>query len=86
MKILTTAFMVVLLAGCGQQFRYPCQDPANWDKAECKPPLCEVNRDCPAHIFEGNERIKSQLPTESKPASAPKSAATTASSSQGECK
>lgn len=44
-----------LLMGCEQQYRYPCQDPENWDNEECKKPLCEVNRDCPEHIFkEGN--------------------------------
>ena len=35
------------------QFRYPCQDPANWDKAECKLPICDVTRTCPEHIFKG---------------------------------
>jgi len=34
----------------GDKFRYPCQDPANWDKAECKPPLCTVNKTCPADL------------------------------------
>jgi hypothetical protein len=87
MKIIATASLVVLLAGCGQQFRYPCQDPANWDKDECKRPICEVNRDCPDHIFEGNERMKAQLPPESKSAPVPKSNTTpVAPSSQGECK
>ena len=37
----------------GDKFRYPCQDPANWDKAECKRPLCDVTRTCPDHIFKG---------------------------------
>lgn len=26
----------------GDRFRYPCQDPDNWDKKECKKPYCEV--------------------------------------------
>ena len=34
-------------------FRYPCQDPANWDKDFCKMPLCDVTRTCPEHIFKG---------------------------------
>jgi hypothetical protein len=42
------------LAMCSkEQFRYPCQDPANWDKEFCKMPLCDVNRTCPEHIFKG---------------------------------
>ena len=35
----------------GDKFRYPCQDPANWDKDICKLPLCDVTRTCPQHIF-----------------------------------
>ena len=42
------------LAFCGKDsFRYPCQDPANWDKDFCKMPICDVTRTCPEHIFKG---------------------------------
>ena len=42
------------LAFCGKDsFRYPCQDPANWEKEYCKPPVCDVTRTCPEHIFKG---------------------------------
>jgi hypothetical protein len=37
----------------GDKFRYPCQDPANWDKDFCKLPVCDVTRTCPEHIFKG---------------------------------
>ena len=37
----------------GDRFRYPCQDPANWDKDFCKLPACDVTRTCPDHIFKG---------------------------------
>jgi hypothetical protein len=37
----------------GDRFRYPCQDPANWDKDICKLPHCDVTRTCPSHIFKG---------------------------------
>ena len=44
----------LLLAIFGaERFRYPCQDPANWDKDFCKVPLCDVTRTCPEHIFKG---------------------------------
>jgi hypothetical protein len=36
-----------------ESFRYPCQNPANWDKDICKLPLCDVTRTCPQHIFKG---------------------------------
>lgn len=45
----------VMLVGCEQYYRYPCQDPNNWELDECKKPLCEVNRDCPDLIFNGNK-------------------------------
>ena len=37
----------------GESFRYPCQNPVNWDKEICKMPLCDVTRTCPEHIFKG---------------------------------
>ncbi len=44
----------VALAFFGKDsFRYPCQDPANWDKDYCKVPICDVTRTCPEHIFKG---------------------------------
>lgn len=44
---------VALAVFSGDRFRYPCQDPANWDKDICKLPLCDVTRTCPEHIFKG---------------------------------
>ena len=37
----------------GDRFRYPCQDPENWDKAICQKPACDVTRTCPEHVFKG---------------------------------
>jgi hypothetical protein len=38
----------LLLSGCGWSggYRYPCQDPANWNNAECKPPICTADGWC----------------------------------------
>ena len=53
------ALMTLLLSSCGDgHFRYQCQDPANWEKAECKPPVCTANGACPIDLvgkkaFEG---------------------------------
>jgi hypothetical protein len=40
--------LTILLSGCGYQgyTRYPCQDFANWEKAECNPPQCEALGQC----------------------------------------
>lgn len=37
----------------GDRYRYPCQDPANWEKDICKFPKCDVTRTCPEHVFKG---------------------------------
>ena len=39
------------LIACEDTYRYPCQDPGNWNTPQCKKPICEVNRDCPELIF-----------------------------------
>jgi hypothetical protein len=45
----------ILLAGCEARYRYPCQDPANWNTERCTRPICEVNHDCPEQVF--NKKI-----------------------------
>ena len=57
-KLVKYLLLLLLLPLClayfsGDRYRYPCQDPANWDKDICKMPLCDVNRTCPEHIFKG---------------------------------
>ena len=51
--LLLIVFPIVLAMFSGDRFRYPCQDPDNWDKDFCKLPVCDVNRTCPEHIFKG---------------------------------
>jgi hypothetical protein len=36
-----------------ERFRYPCQNPDNWEKAICQKPACDVTRTCPEHVFKG---------------------------------
>jgi hypothetical protein len=48
-----------------ESFRYPCQNPANWDKEICQKPLCDVTRTCPEHIFKGQRDPKLGPPNES---------------------
>jgi len=52
--LLVILLLPIGLAMCsGDRFRYPCQDPENWDKQICKMPQCDVTRTCPEHIFKG---------------------------------
>ena len=58
----------IIMATCsGDRFRYPCQDPKNWEKEMCKPPTCEVTRTCPEQIFKGNRDGKSIVPQQPDP-------------------
>lgn len=54
-KILSPLAVIVLtlaLSSCNFDgtFRYPCQDPTNWEKDECKPPICTTNGACPEDL------------------------------------
>ena len=51
--IALSGLLMLSLTGCGYQgfYRYPCQDPANWEKAECNPPICEATGTCTKDII-----------------------------------
>lgn len=58
-KLLKWVFIILLAPlalayfSDGERFRYPCQNPDNWNKDICKMPACDVTRTCPEHIFKG---------------------------------
>jgi hypothetical protein len=45
-EIWMLSVFLVLLTGCQESYRYPCQDPQNWGKAECEPPACKASGTC----------------------------------------
>ena len=45
-EIWILSMFVVLLMGCEDTYRYPCQNPTNWGKTECEPPQCEASGTC----------------------------------------
>ena len=51
--ILLSCILVLTLSGCNFDgvYRYDCQDPANWDNAECNPPVCEASKTCSRDII-----------------------------------
>jgi hypothetical protein len=61
----------------GDRFRYPCQDPANWDKEMCKKPLCDVTRQCPEHIFKGGRDPRLGPPPDQLPQGTPQTTGAT---------
>lgn len=59
-----TLIALMSLVGCQDRFRYSCQDPANWESAECKKPECSVTRTCPDLLLK--EKNISTAPVEPK--------------------
>ena len=42
--------LLPLLVACKEGYRYPCQDPENWDEKFCKKPFCSANGTCPEDL------------------------------------
>ena len=68
--LLLLLLLPIAMATCsGDRFRYPCQDPNNWDDKMCQKPYCDVTRTCPEHVFKGQidprtlGKGKNELPT-----------------------
>lgn len=58
MKYIVAATAILMLAGCDfETYRYACQNPDNWESAECQKPQCEVSRTCPEHIFKNQNNL-----------------------------
>jgi hypothetical protein len=41
---------VILLAGCTDSYRYPCQNPDNFELKECQKPRCLFTQTCPEYL------------------------------------
>jgi hypothetical protein len=50
MKALMLVLSLLLVTGCSEHYRYPCQDPDNWKKEECQKPRCEADGTCPEQL------------------------------------
>ena len=55
-KAIGVIALCLTLTGCGKYtfediYRYPCQDPANWETADCQPPACTASSSCPANLI-----------------------------------
>lgn len=52
MKAILVLAVALLLAGCEDRYRYPCQNPANWGKAECNNEICKAEGECTSDLLE----------------------------------
>ena len=41
---------VLLLAGCKDVYRYPCQNPDNFHTEPCQKPKCLFTQQCPEYL------------------------------------
>ena len=62
------AILFVLL-GCEDRYRYPCQNPDNFYKAECQKPKCLFTQQCPEYLVAPvlEKQISNGQPTEPPP-------------------
>lgn len=42
--------LLPFLFACEEHYRYPCQDPHNWNDESCKKPYCSANGTCPEDL------------------------------------
>jgi hypothetical protein len=61
MKYLSLLILPLLVA-CSENYRYPCQDPDNWEKKECKKPWCSANGTCPEDLTHYEKEKVGQTP------------------------
>lgn len=65
MKYILLFLPLVFLTGCDERYRYPCQDPENWNEKMCQKPFCSANGTCPEdlrhYIKDGKEQQPIQI-------------------------
>lgn len=68
-RLILSALLVFSLTGCGYDghFRYPCQDPANWETSECKPPICTATQTCPVDLVKTSDGTTATVEPEGTP-------------------
>jgi hypothetical protein len=42
--------LLLLLTGCKDVYRYPCQNPDNFHALECQKPKCLFTQQCPEYL------------------------------------
>jgi hypothetical protein len=71
-RIFTVALCALMLTGCGKYnfkevYRYPCQDPANWESPDCQPPNCEAFGICTKDVMRGTPLYDEEAEYENAP-------------------
>ncbi len=53
--------LLPLIVACQERYRYPCQDPENWNEKMCQKPYCSANGTCPEDLRH-YEKVDSNKP------------------------
>ncbi len=56
-KYVIAAIVGLMLMGCQERYRYPCQDPKNHGNPACKKEVCELSKTC---VNQGNQLWKKE--------------------------
>ena len=43
-------FVLLLLTGCDDHYRYTCQNPDKFNSPECQKPRCQFTQTCPEYL------------------------------------
>ena len=42
--------LLLVLTGCKDVYRYPCQNPDNFHAEQCQKPKCQFTQQCPEYL------------------------------------
>ena len=51
LKRIAILFITLSINGCGDEYRYHCQDPKHFGDAQCQKPACEFSQTCPDYLI-----------------------------------
>jgi len=51
LKKIAILFTILSINGCGDEYRYYCQDPKHFGAAQCQKPACEFTQTCPDYLI-----------------------------------
>lgn len=79
-KFILISALIPILISCQENYRYPCQDPDNWELKECKKPYCSANGTCPEDLLHYTAGDKNAVPA------VPAQPASVETAPKGDCK
>ena len=63
--------VLFVITGCEDRYRYPCQNPDNFYKAECQKPKCLFTQMCPEYLVAPVLEKQTNVPQQPAPETVP---------------